>query len=285
MELNRHLPIGQCATLACLLEVTAPKPGNVHRGADFEDMTFWHFVCSATAIGPVMEQAAVRGVGPTVLDAIQATRQWSPVNTNLGTVLLLSPLASVPAGRPLRDGLQQVLDRLSAEDAAQVYEAIRLARPGGLGKAAAMDVAGPAPADLLAAMRQAAAIDLIARQYVTGFACVLQEVVPWLLSGLQQSWLLSDTVIHTHVRLISHYGDSLIARKCGQAFANDVADRAAAVLEAGRPGQPQYEGALADLDFWLRCDHHHRNPGTTADLVAAGLFVLLRQGLLKGPVS
>ena len=65
------LTTGQCATLACLLEVTAPKPGNVHRGADFEDTSLNDFVASAVALGPVMELA--ERVGATVLQAVRAT--------------------------------------------------------------------------------------------------------------------------------------------------------------------------------------------------------------------
>ena len=90
------LSIGQCATLACLLEVSAPKPGNVHRGADFEDMTFVDFAISAVAIAPAMENAVRHGVGQAVWEAIQATRALVRTNTNLGTVLLLAPLAAVP---------------------------------------------------------------------------------------------------------------------------------------------------------------------------------------------
>ena len=53
-----QLTIGQCATLACWLELSAPKPGNVHRGADFEDTTFNDFAASAVALGPVLDGAA-----------------------------------------------------------------------------------------------------------------------------------------------------------------------------------------------------------------------------------
>ena len=69
-------------------------------------------------------------------------------------------------------------------------------------------------------------------------------------------------------------------RKCGPALSQQVAVRATQVLEAGEPGTTHYEQALSDLDFWLRSDHHQRNPGTTADLIAAGLFAALRDGLL-----
>lgn len=277
--------VGQCATLACLLEVTAPKPGNVHRGCDFEDMTFVDFAVSATAIGPVMQAACDQGVGRTVLRAIQATRQRVSVNTNLGSVLLLSPLACVPADQPLESGVSQVLARLTTEDARQVYEAISLAQPGGLGESEQMDVAGPPPADLMAAMRLAADRDLVARQYVQGFEQVFQFAVPSLVRGTEAGWCLTDAIIHTQMRLMRDYPDSLIARKSGRDVARRSAELAARVLDAGQPGDPDYHRELGGLDFWLRSDAHRRNPGTTADLLAAALFVILREGLVRPPFA
>ncbi|MCL4206103.1 MAG: triphosphoribosyl-dephospho-CoA synthase [Pirellulaceae bacterium] len=280
-----RLSIGQCATLACLIEATSPKPGNVHRGCDFEDMTFLDFAVSATAIGPVVESAAEQGVGATVLRSIQATRRWVPVNTNLGSVLLIAPLACVPRDRSLTAGLDEVLANLDADDARQVYEAIRLAQPGGLGRADRLDVAGPPPTDLLAAMRLAADRDLVARQYVSDFQQVLQFAVPSLVEGVQGGWRLTDAVVHTQMRLMSEYPDSLIARKCGDDVARRSADFASRVLAAGGPGEDSYQQALADLDFWLRCDGNRRNPGTTADLLAAALFAILRDGRIRPPFA
>jgi triphosphoribosyl-dephospho-CoA synthase len=279
------MSIGQCATLACLLEATAPKPGNVHRGCDFDNMTFLDFAVSATAIGPAIEAAPRQGVGATVLRAIQATRQWVHVNTNLGSVLLIAPLASVPREQPLAAGVAAVLGGLTADDARQVYEAIRLAQPGGLGRADRMDVAGPPPPDLLAAMRLAADRDLVARQYANGFQQVLEFAVPSLTEGVQTGWRLTDAVIHTQMRLMSEYPDSLIARKCGDDVARRSAEFAARVLAAGRPGEDDYQQALADFDFWLRCDGNRRNPGTTADLLAAALFVILRDDRIRPPFA
>src|SRR5438093_10405948 len=96
--MDPKLSIGQCATLACLLEATAPKVGNVHRGADFEDLTFNDFAVSAVAIGPAMEAAANTGVGRAVRDAVVATRKLITTNTNQGMALLFAPLAAVPHG-------------------------------------------------------------------------------------------------------------------------------------------------------------------------------------------
>src|SRR5437667_418945 len=75
-----------------------------------------------------------------IVEAVQATRLVARTNTNLGIILLLSPLAAVPAGESLRDGLLPVLDRLDIADADATYEAIRLANPGGLGRVPEQDV-------------------------------------------------------------------------------------------------------------------------------------------------
>src|SRR6516162_5067835 len=130
------LATGLCAQLACIWEVTACKPGNVTRYSDFEKTTFVDFLLSAAAIAPALEAAPERRVGETVLEGIRATRQVVNSNTNLGILLLLAPLAAVPRNEPLPTGLPTVLDRLDLEDTKAVYEASRLAEPGGLGQVA-----------------------------------------------------------------------------------------------------------------------------------------------------
>lgn len=277
------LSAGQCATLACLLEATAPKVGNVHRGADFDNLAFADFVASAVAIGPAMESAKTTGVGITILEAIKATRQLVDTNTNLGMVLLLAPLAAIPRDEPLARGIGKVLRGLTPEDCRWVYESIRLAQPGGMGKVDDMDVAARPPSDLLVAMAAAADRDLVAQQYVTDFDLVLNKVAPWLNESATR-WSLTDAIIHTHLRLLAEYPDSLIARKCGLEMAREASSYATAVLAAGSPGDDSYQEAAADLDFFLRSDGNRRNPGTTADLIAAGLFALLREGKLQPPL-
>jgi triphosphoribosyl-dephospho-CoA synthase len=280
------LSVGQCASIACLLEATAAKPGNVHRGADFEDLTYLDFALSAVLIAPHLEAAAQgQSVGLTVLGAVDACRDGVRTNSNLGMILLLAPLAKVPAGTPLVEGIGNVLAALDADDSRLVYEAIRHAQPGGLGQAAKHDVAGPAPARLLDAMQLAADRDLIARQYVNGFQQVFELVAPAIVEGVAAGRGLADAIIHSHLRLMSAFPDSLIQRKCGADLARQAADRAAEVLRLGEPGDAAYQDALAELDFWLRSDHHRRNPGTTADLIAAGLFVVLREGRITLPLK
>jgi triphosphoribosyl-dephospho-CoA synthase len=282
--MNAPLSISQCATLACLLEATAPKVGNVHRGADFDDLTFTDFAVSAVAIGPPMEAATTTGVGRAVRDSVSATRRCVATNSNLGMVLLFAPLAAVPRSERLTAvTVGRVLSSMTPDDSHLAYEAIRLARPGGLGQVESMDVNDHPPPDLLAAMRAAADRDLVARQYAENFGLVLEIVLPALIAGREKGWSLTETIIHTHLSLIVSPGDTLIARKCGPDVARQACAIAEQALASGNPGDEAYYQALADFDFWLRSDGNRRNPGTTADLVAAALFAVLRDGLLPPP--
>ena len=275
--------LGDCAALACLLECTAAKPGNIHRAADFEDASYLDFLLSSHALGRVFDRAASLTCGELILAGVHATRQFVEHNTNLGMILLLAPLAKVPPGTDLNAGLPAVLDALTADDCRQVYEAIRLAHPGALGDAAEADVNQAPPDDLVAAMRLAAERDLIARQYANGFHELFTEVVPSLRAGLDRGWSVQTAIIQAYVQLLASTPDTLIARKCGLAVAQEAAALAGIVLRSGEPLDDSYEGALVELDFWLRSDGHRRNPGTSADMIAAALFVLLREGWLRPP--
>jgi len=282
--------IGACASLACLWEATAPKPGNVYRGADFEDLTYVDFLTSAAVIGPVFEQTSELGVGATVLEAVERTRAAVATNTNLGMVLLLAPLAAVPAEVSLAVGIPAVLSQLTAVDSQHVFEAIRTAQPGGLGQVEAADVNDLAVPELSlpAVMQLAADRDLVARQYVNDFEQVFL-VADHLQQAIERSLPLSEAIVHAFLQLLADFPDSLIARKCGGQVAIEVSTQAAVVLAAGEPGSTAYASALEAFDFSLRTrsrgSGHRRNPGTSADFIAAALFVMLREQRLRWPVS
>jgi triphosphoribosyl-dephospho-CoA synthase len=164
-----------------------------------------------------------------------------------------------------------------------VYEAIRLSQAGGLGHAEEADVFADVPSTLtlVEAMRLAADRDCVARQYTNNFSEVFAGPVTWIGEGLKAGWPLSQCIVHAHVRQMTTTPDTLIGRKCGAAVARESQQRAGQVLAAGMPNEAAYDQALSEFDAWLRANGHRRNPGTTADLIAAGLFVLLRDGRLN----
>jgi triphosphoribosyl-dephospho-CoA synthase len=274
---------GQLAQIACLLEATARKPGNVHPLRHFVDAHYLDFALSATVIGPSLDRARSEGIGVAVLDAVAATRRVVSTNTNLGMILLLAPLAAVPPEVSLAGGIESVLDSTTIDDAAKVYRAIRLAVPGGLGTSSEQDVFSEPTVTLREAMAIAAGRDLVARQYANGYWEVLNEALPELRRSVQSGDPLETAIVATYLHLLANHADSLIVRKWGQSLADEVSRKAAEVLDAGWPGGERAAGRLADFDSFLRHEGRRINPGTTADLTTAALFAALRDGTIPLP--
>lgn len=268
--------IATCVELACLWEAYVPKPGNVHPGSSFQDMSFQDFVGSAQAIAPIFAQSELLSVGELVRDSVIATQAAVGKNTNLGILLLLAPLAK--AQEPTSEAIHVVLNELTIRDASLVYLAIRLAQPGGMGQVDSQDVADEPSITLLEAMQMAEGRDLIARQYATAFHDVFTVLLPVLESYLPQAPIVG--VQHAFLMGLAELGDTLIARKCGPAIAAQAQAQAWKVLEAGYPHIPASQDAFQEFDRWLRADGHRRNPGTMADLIAATLFLALTRGTM-----
>ncbi len=273
--------IARCVRLACLWEAKARKAGNVHPLAGFVDLKYADFVRSGEAIAPVLECCHDEPLGITILEAIRATRAVVHSNTNLGIVLLLAPLSKVEPNSCSRLGVQSLLNSTTVADARHVYEAIRLAVPGGMGKVEHQDVAAEPTMTLKEVMALAAGRDLIARQYENGFAEVFDEGVPALLQGWERFQCIEAAVLHCQVRLLALHSDSLIVRKSGLATAREVQAKAQAIENAGGLATPEGMRLYAEFDHWLRGDGHARNPGTTADLITACLFVALRERRIR----
>lgn len=278
--------IGRLASLAVLFEVLSPKPGNVHRAADFDDCSVADFAAGAVAIAGPMERLAEGelSLGNAVLDVVRLTRCWTGVNTNLGTVILLAPLAAVPGETGLSpSAIGAVIEAAGADDVERIYEAIRLAAPGGLGEAPEHDVAHSPTADLRTVMIAAADRDLVARQLALDYVDLFELALPCFASAIAAAPSLAEAVVELQLRIMAARPDTLIERKLGAKVAADSARRAAEVLASGPPGAEEREVALRHFDAWLRSDGRRRNPGATADLVAACVFAALRDSVLQPP--
>jgi triphosphoribosyl-dephospho-CoA synthase len=115
-------------------------------------------------------------------------------------------------------------------------------------------------------MLAAADRDSVASEYVTDFALTFEVGLPALRA------LTREAIVELHLRLLAHTPDTLIARKAGAEAAARVSADAREVL-AGRM-------SLHRFDASLRADGNRLNPGTTADLVTATVFVALVEGML-----
>lgn len=272
--------VAAAGQLACLLEVSAPKPGNVSPERHFHDTRYEDFLASAVAIGPALAGAKEQPLGATIRTAVDATLRWTKSNTNLGIVLLLAPLAraALSPGGALRERLAGVLRETTLDDAAEVYAAIRRARPGGLGESAAEDVAESPSVTLQQAMALAAERDAIAREYVTDFALTFETGVPAILAARREGLAWTDAAVDAYLALLDEAADTHIARKLGPVEAAKVSQRARTIRAAGGTRSPEGRRGLIALDAELRDPRNRRNPGTTADLTCAALFVVILEG-------
>ncbi len=279
--------IAAAAQLACLLEVSAPKPGNVAPGLHFHDTRYEDFLASAVAIGPPLARAGERPLGATIRAAVEATRRLTGRNTNLGMVLLLAPLCRAAAralGGPgaslgekggLRGAVERVLEETTVADAEEVYAAIRLAAPGGLGIAPSQDVAGRPTVPLREAMALARERDAVAGEYATGFALTFDLGAPALRRARADRLDWTDATVETYLRILATVPDSHIARKLGRAAAERVTGKAREIEGLGGVRSTAGRAALRALDAELRDERNAWNPGTTADLTGAALCVVI----------
>jgi triphosphoribosyl-dephospho-CoA synthase len=258
---------------ACLAELDAPKPGNVHRFAPGHRMSLADFARSAEASAAPIAARGAR-VGARVRAAVAATLSAVGQNTNLGIILLCAPLAAAAeiADRALRPALASVLDALDRADAADVFSGIAAANPGGLGRAARHDVNAPATVTLREAMAEAADRDRIARQYVTGYEDIFSLGLPALATAQGRQRDPRWSTLAVYLTFLAAMPDTHILRKFDAASAEAVRREAAGwrdALAAARDPGGMTEGLLS-WDAALKS--RGINPGTSADLTVATLF-------------
>ncbi len=269
--------------LACYWEATAPKVGNVHPGATFSDCSYEDFCQAARCVAPILAGddgagddgagEAMAGLGERILRSIEATRKVTSANVNLGIVLLIAPLAVARD----RGDVGRVLSTIDSQQAAMVYRAIALAGPGGV-KPAEVDskwdvTSSPESIDLIAAMRMARQRDRIALQYADDFLDFFENVVPLMAYELAMKHRPDEAILRGQLKMLAQRPDSLIARKCGAEIAEEAQRQAVECFDDHGNLCPE---EVAALDQWLRSDGNRRNPGTTADLIAAAVYWLIR---------
>ncbi len=274
--------VGKAIRDACLIELQALKPGNVHHHAAGHGMSAADFARSAEAVAAIFATPGL-AVGERILRAIEATRAAVGCNTNLGIVLLAAPLAEaalVGRGGDLRSRVGSVLADLRVSDAELAFEAIRLAEPAGLGRSDRHDVRDAPAVSLTAAMAEAASRDLVARQYATDYRDVFELGVAGLRRALScwnnEAWAAADV----YLGFLAGAADSHIARKYGPAKAEEVRQRAeapAALLRAADDPE-SVKQKLLEFDAELKAEG--LNPGTSADLTVASIFAQRLEGLL-----
>jgi triphosphoribosyl-dephospho-CoA synthase len=309
-EIAEH--ITACLQLAILLEINAPKPGNVHRNANFHKTHYEHFLASTVAIASSLKTATTKGIqvaegkirtadigiGEIIKDAVQRIDSWQHGgNTLLGTIILLIPMAAA-AGKTmkenngtidltkLRTNMKAIVTATTPEDAVAVYEAIAIAKPGGLNKAPRFDATQTSSKQEILETRTAlfdvfkisAEYDAISSEWVNDFTIIFDVGYPFLQEELKKRNNINDAVVHTFLKVLSEASDTLIARRIGLTKAQEISHQAKETLELGGIDTKKGKEALEAFDKNLRDPENKLNPGTTADLITATLALLILNG-------
>lgn len=270
------------AQLALLLEVAGtPKPGNVDRERDFPDLRFEHFLAGAIGSGAGL-RAAEEGkpIGGAFEEAVEGMGHQEGGNTQFGALLLLVPLVKADELSP--EGVTKVVEATTVEDAEGFYRAFEHVDvavsdpPEGMDEldvrrgSGAISALNEGDYTLYDVMELSEGVDGVAREWTSGFERTFEasDRIAELDGGI------SARAAQVYLEFLAREPDTFVVKRHGNKVAESVLVRAQEALQEAREGNPELVTAFADSLV-----EEGINPGTTADIVAAGLFVALERGV------
>ena len=287
--------IAKLAQIASVLEVSGwPKPGNVHRTRNYNDMVFQDFIISGVVIGNTMEELASQSkeiddlskaeLGKFILQAVKETDKWVEINTNLGIMMMCIPIAASASISNGFDELQEnvglLMDATTVDDAVNLYDAINVADAGGMGDQEEFDVMSEKAKDELRANNQtmydvlkiSAGWDRLASELTSKMPVCFELGYPTFSTFWKNSDdvdVINQATVLTFMTILSEIPDTLISRKYGNEIAKGVSEKAKEILEF--KDDDSFVEKLLEFDDYLYKNKY--NPGTTADLTAASIFI------------
>jgi triphosphoribosyl-dephospho-CoA synthase len=308
------------ATLALLLEVAGtPKPGNVDRHRDLDDLRFEAFLGGAVGAREGLELAAdgETGIGRAFERGVSGMAARAGTNTQFGCLLLLVPLVRASVGDDEDDAnlfpasVDRVTRETTVDDAVAFYRAfdhVDVAVGDPPTDADALDVrrgsdATPALREREVTLRDVMALsaepadpdhaddpdripDRNAQEWAEGFPRTFRAA-EWIQSD---EGPMTDRAARAFLGLLAAESDTLIAANHGPETAREASERAGALLGGDRSTSGNIDAtAVHDADrdaaeeLAAAFVDEGINPGTTADLTCAALYVALRHGTVVSP--
>jgi triphosphoribosyl-dephospho-CoA synthase len=303
----------RCTTLSSLLEIAGwPKPGNVHRTRDFKDTRFEHFLAAVAAIQPnffrfcerIKKDSRIQKknlsyiqLGQFFKNAAKKMMEWQKGgNVILGHLLILAPLVAASIIclqenslniKDFKKVLNNIIKDTTVKDTIDLYEAINICNPGGLGKVERYDLTNENAIEeiqndkitLQEIFNISQTYDLISSEYSTGYDIILNEGLPYYINVFNQTHDINTSTVHTFLYILSNHPDTLIIRKSGINKAREISQNASKILKIGGLTTKRGEKLLMEMDSALQNQEGKLNPGTTADLIAGIIFCALIFGL------
>ena len=305
--------IVRCSTLSSLLEIAGwPKPGNVHRTRDFKDTRFEHFLAAVAVIQPnflrfgerIKKDSRIQKnnlsyvhLGQFFKNAAKKMMEWQKGgNTILGHLIILAPLVAAAIIslqnntlkiKDFEKVLNNIIKDTTVKDTVDLYKAINLCKPGGLGKVPRYDLTNENAIEeiqkdkitLQQIFNISQTYDLISSEYSTGYNIILNEGLPYYFKIFNQTYDINTSTVHTFLYILTNHPDTLIIRKSGVNKAREISQNASKILKVGGLTTKRGEKLLMEMDSALQSQEGKLNPGTTADLIAGIIFCALIFGL------
>lgn len=291
--------IAQLGEIATLLEVSAyPKPGNVHRTQDFDDMKYEDFLISGSVLRESLEIVAYNAsrhypnlldkiqIGDAVLQSIKTTNNLVHTNTNLGISMLLIPISAGLGALENEETIYNlpkmvdiIMKNTRPEDAVALTKAIRLADAGGIeDKTTEYDVNNENTIEEIIKnninvydlFKISEKYDKISYELINGLP-VISEIGYPTYCKYEEEFSKNDVTLEVYLKLLSEVPDTLITRKYGENISQKISKRAKNILKDTQIATEERYKELKKFDEYLINKKY--NPGTTADFTAASLFV------------
>lgn len=276
--------IMKASQIACCLEVSSFKPGNVHRNKDYDDIKYHHFLNSGVAFGDIIYKASKdpQNIGQYIKLAVIESKKWSPSNANLGIIMLHTPIATTTGQmeefniNTLKKEIKNTVKNTTTDDAIAVYDAIEIAMPNinppkegpDAQKNDAKQELREKNLTLYDVFKISSSWDSISYEWTKGFNISFEGY--YLLNKYYKQYNnINLATTKTFLNILSNYPDTLIARKKDENTSKMVSDKAKEVLNNFN------EESLLKFDKFLSNEGNKLNPGTTADLIASSLMIFL----------
>ncbi len=277
-----------------LVEATVPKPGNVSRKRDFEDLSIYNFLVAYPALGSIYHEAVKRaesihsgllkpneaGIGELIRRGVEATKRVQDANPNFGVIVLSIPLImGLTLTKKIPEGGEKtrlLIEESTVRDTIELYRAIRTANPKGLPSGVKYDVYSDKAFEelfrdrinLMELAKMSAGRELVFGEWANGYELTYRTF--WRMAEELPS-PLEEVILSVFIELLSENIDTLILRKAGRDEAELVRDKAREVRE-GRLSLKAFEEFMEEKGDL-------RNPGSLADVMAVSLSLLFLAGV------
>ena len=262
----------------CDTEIKSLKPGNVHKYSEGHGMNLKDFLKSSLIISKCLTKNNL-DLGKKILISVNEIQNKIKKNTNLGIILMLSPIATIVqeegviSKEELLKKIKSLIKKQNIKNSIPIFKAISLTSPGGLGFSKKYDVNEPPNTNLYKAMEFAKKKDLIARQYCNGFEDIYKIGIPAYKKFYNKWGKVNWALTGVYLTFLKKFNDSHIVRNKGNKIATSIKKEAKKYYFFLKRNKNLTKIKKKLLIFDKKLKSKKINPGTTADLTVATLLL------------